>query len=203
MFYVILGWVLQSQQSFLVCKWHCVCGAGGASGTTETQSLIKEEAQVKVNFQRKGEQWGNGNGQRFVTGHVSEQLEKLSLVAVSGGKQGLSNVWVMSRKLCRALGRSVLFTPLLLCGKMAQSAPALSPWAEQLSHYSTAFLTGLGTWCVTGGCPCWKPSGKGVSVAGVPALPSEAQVLQFPKVLESVCGDIVSLGVGLKELKGN
>lgn len=28
-FYVILGWVLQSQQSFLVSKWHCVLGPAG------------------------------------------------------------------------------------------------------------------------------------------------------------------------------
>lgn len=81
--------------------------AAGASRTAETQSLTKEEAQVEVNFQRKGEQRGNRNGQRFVMGRVSGHLEKLSPEAVSGGKQGLSNVWVMSRRLCRALGCSV------------------------------------------------------------------------------------------------
>lgn len=143
-FYVILGWVLQSQQSFLVCKRHCVHG--------QTQSITKEEAQVEVNFQRKGEQWGDGNGQRFVMGHVSGQLDKLSLVAVSGPEQCVGNVQ-------KALQSFRLLC--LLCGEMAQSAPDLSPWAAQLSHSSTALLTRLGTRCVTGSCPCWKPLGKG------------------------------------------
>lgn len=165
--------------------------AAGASRTTETQSLTKEEAQVEVNFQRRGEQWGNGNGQRFVMGHVSGHLEKLSLVAVSGGKRGLSNVWVMSRKRCRALGCSLCSSAAVWeDGPVSPCPVPVGCTAEPLQQCPPDWA---GDTCVTGSCPCWKPPGRGVCVAGVPVLPSEAHALQFPEVLESVCGDADSV----------
>lgn len=41
-FYVILGWVLQSQQSFLVCKWHCVHGLAGPAGQQRPRASQKK-----------------------------------------------------------------------------------------------------------------------------------------------------------------
>lgn len=101
---------------------------------SRTQSHTNEEAQVEVNFQRKGEQWRNGNGQRFVMGHVFGQLQKLSPVAVSRGKQGLSNVWVMSRKLCRALGCSVYSAAVWKDGPASSCPVTMGCTAEPLQH---------------------------------------------------------------------
>lgn len=74
-FYVILGWVLQSQQSFLVCKWHCVHRLPGPAGQQR---------------QKKGHKW------RLISkgGESSGEMEMV---------RGLS--WVMSLGIWRSCVR--------------------------------------------------------------------------------------------------
>lgn len=108
-----------------------------------------------------------------------------------------SNVWVTSKKLCRALSCSLLFIPLLLCGKMARSAPALSPWAPRLSHHQH---------CPPGDQPGEVVCHLRLSMLKTPkqgrlhcrriACPSvfsDMHGLQFPNGLESVCDDADSV----------
>lgn len=114
--------------------------------------------------------------------------------AVPGGQEenrSLGNVWVTSKKLCRALSCSLLFILLLMCGKMAWSATALSPCALRLSHSQ-----------------CCSPGDQSGEVVchlrlsmlktpkrgclhcrriACPSVFSERHVLQFPNSLKSVC----------------